>query len=88
MHGADLLAACVLKMINAVAVIQAIALIKSGAKTENVLYQKISSIVMIAVKCAEKVCFAKLNHMVLHFLLKDMARKNCLIALKEMKKTE
>lgn len=40
MHGADLLAACALKMINAAGVIQAIALIKSGAKTENVLYQK------------------------------------------------
>ena len=33
MHGADLLAACVLKMINAVAVIQAIALIKVLSKT-------------------------------------------------------
>ena len=86
MLGADLLVACALKTINAVVVIQVIAPIKTGAKTENAPYQKISAIAMIAVMSAEKVCSVKLNHTLLHFLLKDTARKNCSIALKEMKK--
>lgn len=70
----------------AAAVIQANALIKNGAKTENVHLKNVTTTAITAMKTVKKVCCLKSNRIVSLYLPKDMVRKCCWIVLNETNK--